>query len=176
MVAKVLSSNIVLLKGGPSSLHNICPTLITECLIGDETGTIIFIACNEQVFLENGDWNFDSEVVDFVGSECICFKDEFLYAFSSYSFHSRGVSTVKAFYELLSQSSLNVLNPKENKLVARVELCPILKINGVSCLSISNAGGGYSNGCKPMAMNLLFQERPGNLKCAKILKDNVVSE
>lgn len=48
MVAKVLSSNIVLLKGGPSSLHNICPTLITECLIGDETGTIIFIACNEQ--------------------------------------------------------------------------------------------------------------------------------
>lgn len=39
----------------------------------------------------------------------------------------QGVSAVKAFYELLSQSSLSVLHPEENKPVAPVELCPILK-------------------------------------------------
>ncbi|XP_059427830.1 glycerol-3-phosphate dehydrogenase [NAD(+)] GPDHC1, cytosolic isoform X2 [Corylus avellana] len=39
----------------------------------------------------------------------------------------QGVSAVEAFYELLSQSSLNVLHPEENKPVAPVELCPILK-------------------------------------------------
>lgn len=39
----------------------------------------------------------------------------------------QGVSAVEAFYELLSQSSLNVLHPGDNKPVAPVELCPILK-------------------------------------------------
>ncbi|XP_027350829.1 glycerol-3-phosphate dehydrogenase [NAD(+)] GPDHC1, cytosolic isoform X1 [Abrus precatorius] len=39
----------------------------------------------------------------------------------------QGVSAVEAFFELLSQSSLNVLHPEENKPVAPVELCPILK-------------------------------------------------
>lgn len=39
----------------------------------------------------------------------------------------QGVSAVKAFYELLSQSCLSVLHPEENKPVAPVELCPILK-------------------------------------------------
>ncbi|XP_008786885.2 probable glycerol-3-phosphate dehydrogenase [NAD(+)] 1, cytosolic [Phoenix dactylifera] len=39
----------------------------------------------------------------------------------------QGVSAVDAFYELLSQSSLSVLHPEENKSVAPVELCPILK-------------------------------------------------
>ncbi|ONK63460.1 uncharacterized protein A4U43_C07F15380 [Asparagus officinalis] len=39
----------------------------------------------------------------------------------------QGVSAVGAFYELLSQPSLNVLHPEENKHVAPVELCPILK-------------------------------------------------
>ncbi|KAL3533722.1 hypothetical protein ACH5RR_007243 [Cinchona calisaya] len=39
----------------------------------------------------------------------------------------QGVSAVEAFYELLSQSSLNVLHPEDNKPVAPVELCPILK-------------------------------------------------
>ncbi|KAL4600832.1 hypothetical protein ACB092_11G228500 [Castanea dentata] len=39
----------------------------------------------------------------------------------------QGVSAVKAFYELLCQSSLSVLHPEENKHVAPVELCPILK-------------------------------------------------
>ncbi|RVW16464.1 putative glycerol-3-phosphate dehydrogenase [NAD(+)] 1, cytosolic [Vitis vinifera] len=39
----------------------------------------------------------------------------------------QGVSAVGAFYELLSQSSLSVLHPEENKPVAPVELCPILK-------------------------------------------------
>lgn len=39
----------------------------------------------------------------------------------------QGVSAVKAFYELLSQSSISVLHPDEKKPVAPVELCPILK-------------------------------------------------
>ncbi|XP_026662243.1 probable glycerol-3-phosphate dehydrogenase [NAD(+)] 1, cytosolic [Phoenix dactylifera] len=39
----------------------------------------------------------------------------------------QGVSAVDAFYELLSQPSLSVLHPEENKPVAPVELCPILK-------------------------------------------------
>lgn len=39
----------------------------------------------------------------------------------------QGVSAVKAFYELLSHSSLSVLHPEDNKPVAPVELCPILK-------------------------------------------------
>lgn len=39
----------------------------------------------------------------------------------------QGVSAVKAFYELLSQSHISVLHPEENKHVAPVELCPILK-------------------------------------------------
>ncbi|KAJ4972361.1 hypothetical protein NE237_005460 [Protea cynaroides] len=39
----------------------------------------------------------------------------------------QGVSAVGAFYQLLSQSSLNVLHPEEKKPVAPVELCPILQ-------------------------------------------------
>ncbi|KAA0067913.1 glycerol-3-phosphate dehydrogenase [Cucumis melo var. makuwa] len=39
----------------------------------------------------------------------------------------QGVSAVSAFYEILSQSSLNVLHPEDNKPVAPVLLCPILK-------------------------------------------------
>ncbi|MQM13924.1 hypothetical protein Taro_046850 [Colocasia esculenta] len=39
----------------------------------------------------------------------------------------QGVSAVGAFYELLSQSSLNVIHPEEKKPVAPAELCPILK-------------------------------------------------
>ncbi|KAK7327846.1 hypothetical protein VNO77_21939 [Canavalia gladiata] len=51
LVANVLSSNTVLQKGRPSSSNNLRPTLIAECLIGDDTGTIIFTARNEQVDL-----------------------------------------------------------------------------------------------------------------------------
>ncbi|CAI9099822.1 OLC1v1036704C1 [Oldenlandia corymbosa var. corymbosa] len=40
----------------------------------------------------------------------------------------QGVSAVGAFYQLLSQSSLNVLHPDGKKPVAPVELCPILKM------------------------------------------------
>ena len=40
----------------------------------------------------------------------------------------QGVSAVKAFYELLCQSSLSTLHPEEKKPVAPVELCPILKM------------------------------------------------
>lgn len=39
----------------------------------------------------------------------------------------QGVSAIEAFYELLSQPSLSVPHPEVNKLVAPVELCPILK-------------------------------------------------
>lgn len=39
----------------------------------------------------------------------------------------QGISAVKAFYELLSQSNLSIHHPEENKPVAPVELCPILK-------------------------------------------------
>ncbi|XP_031397209.1 LOW QUALITY PROTEIN: probable glycerol-3-phosphate dehydrogenase [NAD(+)] 1, cytosolic [Punica granatum] len=39
----------------------------------------------------------------------------------------QGVSAIEAFYELLSQFCLSVLHPEENKPVAPVELCPILK-------------------------------------------------
>ncbi|CAA6663589.1 unnamed protein product [Spirodela intermedia] len=39
----------------------------------------------------------------------------------------QGVSAVGAFYELLSQSSLNVIHSEEKKPVAPVEVCPILK-------------------------------------------------
>ncbi|KAK6140515.1 hypothetical protein DH2020_025745 [Rehmannia glutinosa] len=39
----------------------------------------------------------------------------------------QGVSAVKAFYELLSQSRLNVPHPNGNKHIAPVELCPILQ-------------------------------------------------
>ncbi|RVW40710.1 putative glycerol-3-phosphate dehydrogenase [NAD(+)] 1, cytosolic [Vitis vinifera] len=40
---------------------------------------------------------------------------------------TKGISAVKAFYELLSQSCLSILHSEENKPVAPVELCPILK-------------------------------------------------
>lgn len=40
----------------------------------------------------------------------------------------QGVSAVKAFYELLCHSSLSVFHPEEDKPVAPVELCPILKM------------------------------------------------
>jgi hypothetical protein len=39
----------------------------------------------------------------------------------------QGISAVGAFFELLSQPSLSVQHPEENKLVAPAELCPILK-------------------------------------------------
>lgn len=42
-------------------------------------------------------------------------------------FFLQGVSAMKAFYELLSHSLLSVLHFEENKPVAPVELCPILK-------------------------------------------------
>ncbi|GMH14351.1 hypothetical protein Nepgr_016192 [Nepenthes gracilis] len=48
LVAKVLSANAELKRGRPvsQSLRN---TRIAECLIGDETGAIIFTARNDQV-------------------------------------------------------------------------------------------------------------------------------
>ncbi|GMN54451.1 hypothetical protein TIFTF001_023578 [Ficus carica] len=50
LVAKVLSSNTVLQKGRSVS-HHLRQTRIAECLIGDETGTIVFTARNDQVDL-----------------------------------------------------------------------------------------------------------------------------
>jgi hypothetical protein len=49
--------------------------------------------------------------------------------FSTIVYHSigQGISAVGAFFELLSQPSLSVQHPEENKQVAPAELCPILK-------------------------------------------------
>ncbi|XP_072998374.1 uncharacterized protein At4g28440-like [Typha latifolia] len=52
LTVKVVSSNTVLQKGGASSA-NLRQTRIAECLVGDETGTIVFTARNEQVDLMN---------------------------------------------------------------------------------------------------------------------------
>ncbi|KAL0429210.1 UNVERIFIED_CONTAM: putative glycerol-3-phosphate dehydrogenase [NAD(+)] 1, cytosolic [Sesamum radiatum] len=58
----------------------------------------------------------------------------------------QGVSAVKAFYELLSQSCLNIPHPDESKRTAPVELCPILQtlykiliMREVSCEGILQA-------------------------------------
>ncbi|XP_057540011.1 uncharacterized protein At4g28440-like [Amaranthus tricolor] len=48
LTVKVLSSNI---KKGRSVSQNLRQTRIAECIIGDETGTIIFTARNDQVDL-----------------------------------------------------------------------------------------------------------------------------
>lgn len=50
LVAKVLSSKTVLQKGRPGAAAGPVarPTRIAECLIGDETGCILFTARNEQ--------------------------------------------------------------------------------------------------------------------------------
>ncbi|XAR68311.1 hypothetical protein NMG60_11003394 [Bertholletia excelsa] len=50
VTVKVLSSNTVLQKGRSTS-QNLRQTRIAECLIGDETGTILFTARNDQVDL-----------------------------------------------------------------------------------------------------------------------------
>ncbi|KAE8689439.1 integrator complex subunit 9-like protein [Hibiscus syriacus] len=50
LIAKVLSSNLVLQKGRPAS-QNPRQTRIAECLIGDETGTILFTARDDQIEL-----------------------------------------------------------------------------------------------------------------------------
>ncbi|KAB2029486.1 hypothetical protein CXB51_012202 [Gossypium anomalum] len=54
LVAKVLSSNMVLQKGRAAS-RNLRQTRIAECLVGDETGTVLFTARNEQVDLMKPD-------------------------------------------------------------------------------------------------------------------------
>ncbi|KAL0464478.1 UNVERIFIED_CONTAM: putative glycerol-3-phosphate dehydrogenase [NAD(+)] 1, cytosolic [Sesamum latifolium] len=58
----------------------------------------------------------------------------------------QGVSAVKAFYELLSQSCLNIPHPNDSKRIAPVELCPILQtlykiliMREVSCEGILQA-------------------------------------
>ncbi|XP_062160482.1 uncharacterized protein At4g28440-like [Alnus glutinosa] len=50
LIAKVLTSNTVLQKGRAASQH-LRHTRIAECLIGDDTGTILFTARNDQVDL-----------------------------------------------------------------------------------------------------------------------------
>jgi len=47
LTVKVVSAKTVLQKGRSASL-NPRPTRIAECLVGDETGTIVFTARNEQ--------------------------------------------------------------------------------------------------------------------------------
>ncbi|KAL6507317.1 hypothetical protein OROGR_023512 [Orobanche gracilis] len=48
LVVKVVSSNMVLQKGRPDG-PQVHQMKIAECLVGDETGTILFTARNEQV-------------------------------------------------------------------------------------------------------------------------------
>ncbi|XP_059661481.1 uncharacterized protein At4g28440-like [Cornus florida] len=50
LTVNVLDSNTVLQKGQSVSQH-LRNTRITECLVGDETGTILFTARNDQVDL-----------------------------------------------------------------------------------------------------------------------------
>lgn len=50
LIVKVVSSTTVLQKGRSASL-NPRPTRIAECLVGDETGAIVFTARNEQIDL-----------------------------------------------------------------------------------------------------------------------------
>ncbi|CAD5180849.1 unnamed protein product [Musa acuminata subsp. malaccensis] len=50
LVVKVVSSNTVLQKGHAASAH-LRHTRIAECLIGDDTASIVFTARNEQVDL-----------------------------------------------------------------------------------------------------------------------------
>ncbi|KAB1221977.1 hypothetical protein CJ030_MR2G007013 [Morella rubra] len=47
LIAKVLTSNTVLQKGRTASQH-LRQTRIAECLIGDDTATILFTARNDQ--------------------------------------------------------------------------------------------------------------------------------
>ncbi|XVF78641.1 hypothetical protein PTKIN_Ptkin14bG0151400 [Pterospermum kingtungense] len=54
LIVKVLSSNLVLQKGRSVSQH-LRQTRIAECLIGDETGSILFTARNDQVDLMKPD-------------------------------------------------------------------------------------------------------------------------
>ncbi|EEF50824.1 uncharacterized protein At4g28440 [Ricinus communis] len=52
LIAKVLASDTVLHKGrATASSNRLRNTRIAECLIGDETGTILFTARNDQVDL-----------------------------------------------------------------------------------------------------------------------------
>lgn len=50
LTVKVLESKTVLQKGRSVSQH-LRQTRIAECLVGDETGTIVFTARNEQGFI-----------------------------------------------------------------------------------------------------------------------------
>ncbi|MQL86176.1 hypothetical protein Taro_018704 [Colocasia esculenta] len=50
LTVKVVSSKMVLQKGRAASAH-LRQTRIAECLVGDETGTIVFTARNDQVDL-----------------------------------------------------------------------------------------------------------------------------
>ncbi|KAK1414329.1 hypothetical protein QVD17_30073 [Tagetes erecta] len=52
LIVKVLTSEIVVNKGvAASSSSNVRNVRIAECLVGDETGTILFTARNDQVDL-----------------------------------------------------------------------------------------------------------------------------
>ncbi|CAN6572196.1 unnamed protein product [Malus baccata var. baccata] len=52
LVVKVVSSKMVMQKARPDGIQ-VRQVRIAECLVGDETGTIIFTARNDQVILRN---------------------------------------------------------------------------------------------------------------------------
>ncbi|KAJ4765549.1 hypothetical protein LUZ62_075924 [Rhynchospora pubera] len=49
LTVKVVSSKTVLQKARPTAASSARPTRIAECIVGDETGVIVFTARNEQV-------------------------------------------------------------------------------------------------------------------------------
>ncbi|XP_040986631.1 uncharacterized protein At4g28440-like isoform X1 [Juglans microcarpa x Juglans regia] len=55
LTVKVLTSNTVLAKGRSVSQH-LRQTRIAECLVGDETGAIVFTARNEQETRKSSKW------------------------------------------------------------------------------------------------------------------------
>ncbi|KAL7244317.1 hypothetical protein ACSBR1_016539 [Camellia fascicularis] len=54
LIVKVVSSNMVLQKGRPDG-PQVRQMQIAECLVGDETGTIVFTASNDQGNVPSGD-------------------------------------------------------------------------------------------------------------------------
>lgn len=67
--------------------------------------------------------SFNNDIYIFFSSIFLAYR-----TMLTFIFYLQGVSAVKAFFELLSQSSLGVLHLDENKAVAPVELCPILRM------------------------------------------------
>lgn len=86
LIVKVVSSNTVLQKGRSVSQH-LRQTRIAECLVGDETGTILFTARNDQGMdfgfchccLVSGNFGGEGRVFGFMSSFCVNWEGEIRY-------------------------------------------------------------------------------------------------